>query len=134
MKQVININYHGRIIPIEVTAIEILKSYITNLENHFANELGKEEIINDIENRISELFQEHLTKGSVCITDEIVNSVINNMGMPNQIDDQTATGNDTNTSTRDEKNYPKESKRFFRKENRILLLKLMLSKNFCRNQ
>ncbi len=54
MKQVININFQGRVVPIEVSAFDILKSYTESLNRHFANEVGKEEIINDIESRIGE--------------------------------------------------------------------------------
>ncbi len=52
MKQVININFHGRVVPIEVTTFDILKQYTESLARYFANEEGKEEIINDIESRI----------------------------------------------------------------------------------
>ncbi|MGF2413585.1 PspC domain-containing protein [Ferruginibacter sp.] len=82
MKQVININFQGRVVPIETTAFEILKNYTDSLNRHFANEEGKEEIINDIESRIGELFQQRLTKGATCITDEDVNAIINSIGRP----------------------------------------------------
>src|ERR1041384_536526 len=82
MKKVININFQGRVIPIEETAYEILKQYIESLRQFFANEEGKEEIINDIEGRIGELFAEVLKKGSPCITDENVQTIINSMGRP----------------------------------------------------
>src|SRR6187401_2280798 len=82
MKQVININFQGRVVPIEVTAFDLLKSYTESLNRHFANEEGKEEIINDIESRIGELFQEKITKGATCITDDDVNAIIKNMGRP----------------------------------------------------
>ncbi len=82
MKQVININFQGRVVPIEVTAFEILKGYTESLSRYFANEEGKEEIINDIESRIGELFQERLKNGSTCITDDDVNAIIRSMGRP----------------------------------------------------
>lgn len=82
MKQVININFQGRVVPIEVTAFDMLKSYTESLSKHFANEEGKEEIINDIESRIGELFQERLKAGATCITDDDVSAVINSMGRP----------------------------------------------------
>ncbi|MBS1509308.1 MAG: PspC domain-containing protein [Bacteroidetes bacterium] len=82
MKQVININFQGRVVPIETTAFEILQNYTASLNRHFANEEGKEEIINDIESRIGELFQERLNKGATCITDDDVNAVINSIGRP----------------------------------------------------
>jgi phage shock protein PspC (stress-responsive transcriptional regulator) len=82
MKQVININFQGSVVPIETTAFEILKNYTESLNRHFVNEEGKEEIINDIESRIGELFQERLKKGATCITDDDVNAIINSMGRP----------------------------------------------------
>jgi phage shock protein PspC (stress-responsive transcriptional regulator) len=86
MKQVININFHGRVVPIEVSAFDMLKSYTDSLAAFFANEEGKEEIINDIENRIGELFQERLKKGATCITEEDVTAIINSMGRPEDFD------------------------------------------------
>ena len=86
MKKVININFQGRVIPIEETAYEILKQYVDSLRRYFINEEGKEEIINDIESRIAELFGETLKKGSTCITDDDVNAVINSIGRPEDFD------------------------------------------------
>jgi len=82
MKQVININFQGRVVPIETTAFEILKKYTDSLNRHFSNEEGKDEIINDIESRIGELFQQRLTKGATCITEDDVNAIINSIGRP----------------------------------------------------
>ncbi|HEY6976719.1 MAG TPA: PspC domain-containing protein, partial [Chitinophagaceae bacterium] len=82
MKKVININFQGRVIPIEESAYDILKQYIESLRRFFANEEGKDEIINDIEGRIAELFGESLKKGNTCITDEDVNGIIASMGRP----------------------------------------------------
>ena len=76
MKKVININFQGRVIPIEESAYDILKQYIESLRRYFANEESREEIINDIESRIGELFDERLKKGATCIADEDVNAVI----------------------------------------------------------
>ena len=63
MKKVININFQGRVIPIEETAYDMLKRYVESLRLFFANEEGRDEIINDIEGRIAELFGETLKKG-----------------------------------------------------------------------
>jgi phage shock protein PspC (stress-responsive transcriptional regulator) len=82
MKKVININFQGRVIPIEETAYELLKQYIESLRIYFAKEEGRDEIINDIEGRIAELFSERLKTGGTCITDEDVNVVIAGMGRP----------------------------------------------------
>ncbi|HYF32402.1 MAG TPA: PspC domain-containing protein [Chitinophagaceae bacterium] len=86
MKKVININFQGRVIPIEETAYDILQQYIDSLRKYFANEEGRDEIINDIEGRIAELCSERLKKGSTCITDEDVNAVIAGMGRPSDFE------------------------------------------------
>lgn len=86
MKKVININFQGRVIPIEESAYELLKKYTESLKTYFANEEGRDEIINDIENRIAELFNEELKKGSPCITDAHVEVVIKSIGRPEDFD------------------------------------------------
>ncbi|MBC7850571.1 MAG: PspC domain-containing protein [Chitinophagaceae bacterium] len=88
MKKVININFQGRVIPIEETAYELLKQYVDSLRQYFANEEGRDEIINDIEGRIAELFSERLKKGTNCITDDDVRAVVASMGRPEDFDAQ----------------------------------------------
>src|SRR3954449_5782865 len=90
MKKVININFQGRVIPIEETAYDILKQYVESLRRFFANEEGRDEIINDIEGRIAELFGEALKKGSTCITGEDVTTIINSMGRPEDFEAEEA--------------------------------------------
>ncbi|MGV3594890.1 MAG: PspC domain-containing protein [Sediminibacterium sp.] len=82
MKKVININFQGRVIPIEESAYDMLKQYVESLRKFFANEEGRDEIINDIEGRIAELFGDSLKKGATCITDDTVNEIIKSMGRP----------------------------------------------------
>lgn len=86
MKQVININFQGHVISIEVTAFEKVKHYIETLKKHFAQEEGGDEIINDIEGRIGELFHERIKSGASCITDSEVEEVIASIGRPEQFD------------------------------------------------
>jgi phage shock protein PspC (stress-responsive transcriptional regulator) len=124
MKQVININFQGRVVPIEVTAFELLKNYTESLNRHFANEEGKEEIINDIESRIGELFQEKLTKGATCITDDDVNAIIKAMGRPEEFETMDDTQSQSSASAAKEEQASSSSntsftgnKRLFRNEN-----------------
>ena len=79
MKKVININFQGQVIAIEETAYEILNKYIVSLKKYFSREEGGDEIVNDIENRIAELFGNRLKLGINCITDEDVESIINSI-------------------------------------------------------
>lgn len=74
-------------IPIEETAYDVLQRYTESLRRYFANEEGRDEIINDIEGRIGELFGEVLKKGNSCITDDDVNAIIASMGRPEDFDD-----------------------------------------------
>jgi phage shock protein PspC (stress-responsive transcriptional regulator) len=92
MKKIININFHGRVVPIEETAFDILNQYVESLRKYFANEEGRDEIINDIENRFAELFAERLKAGASCITDADVNSIIASMGRPEDFEAADADG------------------------------------------
>ncbi|HMG81981.1 MAG TPA: PspC domain-containing protein [Ferruginibacter sp.] len=113
MKQVININFHGHVVPIEVSAFDLLKQYTESLSRYFANEEGKEEIINDIESRIGELFQERLKAGSACITDNDVNAIIKSMGRPEEFEDQAPASDQSTAYTKPASMH----KRLYRDEN-----------------
>ena len=82
MNKVININFQGRILPIEEMAYETLKQYIESLRSYFANEEGRDEIINDIECRIAELCEDRLKKGTVCIAVGDIDLIIASIGRP----------------------------------------------------
>nr|MDQ6904807.1 PspC domain-containing protein [Bacteroidota bacterium] len=109
MKKVININFQGNVVPIEETSYELLKQYTESLRNYFANEEGRDEIINDIESRISELFQERIKNGSTCITDDDVNAIIKNMGRPQDFEDA-ENGDQPNNSSSSRTNESKDEK------------------------
>jgi len=80
MKKIININLAGRVVPIEDSAYESLQRYIDSLRRYFANEEGRDEIINDIESRIAELMSDKVRKGAAAITDADIEEIINSMG------------------------------------------------------
>lgn len=80
MKKIININLSGRVIPIEDAAYEKLQSYIESLRRYFANEEGRDEIINDIESRMAELMNDKIRLGAAAITEADVNEIISSMG------------------------------------------------------
>jgi phage shock protein PspC (stress-responsive transcriptional regulator) len=82
MNKVININFQGRILPIEEVAYETLKQYIESLRVYFANEEGRDEIINDIECRIAELCEDRLKKGTICIAVGDIDLIIASIGRP----------------------------------------------------
>ncbi len=129
MKQVININFQGRVVPIEVSAFDTLKEYTDSLRRYFANEEGRDEIINDIESRISELFQERLKGGATCVTDSDVEAIIKSIGRPEDFDEAAGGGGtdnagnagssnqNTGSQQQSSSNTTGGSKRLYRDEN-----------------
>ena len=87
MKKAIKINLSGIIFHIDEDAYEKLKSYLDTISRHFSNKQESKEIIDDIEARIAELFQERITGEAQVITVELVNEVIDIMGNPEDIAD-----------------------------------------------
>ncbi len=79
MQRIIQINIAGRILPIEEDAYIILKEYINTLCRQFTGDDGKE-IIEDIENRIAELFGIRLEGGVPAIDRADVQKVIDTLG------------------------------------------------------
>ena len=92
MKKIIQINLSGRAISIEEPAYEKLQQYIQQLRQHFASEESREEILNDIEGRISELLQEKLQRGLDAIAETELEEVIASIGRPEDFSDSTEPG------------------------------------------
>jgi phage shock protein PspC (stress-responsive transcriptional regulator) len=87
MQRIIQINIAGRIIPIEDDAYMLIKDYINALEQQFVNEEGNDEIIQDIESRISELFFIRLQSGAPAIDRSDVQKVIDTLGPASELND-----------------------------------------------
>ncbi len=79
MKKTININLAGFVFYIDEDAYEALQKYLNNIRTYLGNTEGKDEIIDDIESRIAELFSD---KQKQVITLTEVNEVIEVMGQP----------------------------------------------------
>jgi len=116
MNKVININFQGRILPIEEQAYEILKQYIESLRVYFANEEGRDEIINDIECRIAELCEDRLKKGTVCIAANDIDLIITSIGRPADFEAQD--GFEASTSQTQQNTSGNNSSNFYRDGNR----------------
>lgn len=85
MKKTLTVNLGGTVFHIDEDAYRLLDNYLSNLKLHFRKQEGAEEIVNDIENRISELFSEKLSAGSQVITIADVEEVIARMGKPEEL-------------------------------------------------
>lgn len=80
MKKNITINLCGRLYAIDEDAYELLNHYTDTLRNYFRKQEGGEEIANDIEERIAELFDELKENGVEAITIEHVQDIISRVG------------------------------------------------------
>lgn len=108
MKKTFNINLGGIVFHIDEDAYELLDKYLSNLRIHFSKEEGAEEIVHDMELRISELFSERLNDRKQVITLTDVEDIIAQMGKPEEFSDDTT--QDTNEYIKEEKG----PKRLFR--------------------
>lgn len=82
MKKTLTVNLGGTVFHIDEDAYRLLDNYLSNLRLHFRKQEGAEEIVNDMETRISELFSEKVATGSQVITIADVEEVIARMGKP----------------------------------------------------
>lgn len=86
MKKTLDIDIRGIVFHIDEDAFEILNNYLSEINNHFKSKMGHDDIINDIETRIVELFQEKLTDKKQVINIVDVEEVILVMGHPSDFD------------------------------------------------
>lgn len=86
MKKAIQANIRDRIFYIDEDAYALLQNYLHQLSAAFADDEGQE-IVSDIETRISELFDERCSQGYNVIDISYVNQVIDTVGRPEQLSD-----------------------------------------------
>ena len=98
MKKNITINMCGRLFQIDEDAYELLQQYIESLRQSFGKQEDGEEIVNDIEARVAELFDELCAQGLVAITIEHVKDIITRIGKPEEL-----TGDDEKEKDNQEK-------------------------------
>ena len=103
MKKTLTVNLGGTVYHIDEDAYVLLDNYLNNLRYYFRREEGAEEIVRDIENRIGELFDEYLRNGQQVITVENVEAVIERMGKPEQLDEETPESESSAGTRREER-------------------------------
>ena len=86
MKKNITINLCGRLFQIDEDAYEMLQHYTESLRASFGKEEGGEEIADDIEGRIGELFSDLKRQGVQAITIDHVSDIIKRIGNPEDMD------------------------------------------------
>lgn len=85
MKTSININLFGTVYAIDEDAHKLLDQYLTNLKSYFAKQEGGDEIADDIEHRIAELFWELKQQGTESICIEQVTQILHKIGNPEEM-------------------------------------------------
>ena len=120
MKKTLTVNLGGTVFHIDEDAYQLLDKYLTNLRLHFNKEEGSDEIMNDFEMRISELFNERIRLGYEVITIEHVEEVIKRMGKPEDLfENENIQEENKNQNTSNKENEGK--KRLMRDPDNMLL-------------
>lgn len=84
MNKTLTVNIGGMVFHIEEHAYEKLRKYLDAIRGYFTTSDGRDEIIQDVESRIAEMFSEKIKDSKEVIEEEDVNNVINIMGRPEQ--------------------------------------------------
>ncbi len=106
MEKNIEITICGISFSITEKGYDLLDNYLKEIKNFYTEE---NEIVNDIENRIAELFVEKLVGNKKSITEEDVNEIINILGHPTDFDNENSDSIEINTTTKKIKKH-----RFYR--------------------
>lgn len=89
MKKVITAGVGGRSFTINEDAYGRLESYL-NLFRAHVREVGTQEVMDELESRIAELFYEEVGDGARVVDLELVEKVISQLGMPDGSDSSAA--------------------------------------------
>jgi outer membrane lipopolysaccharide assembly protein LptE/RlpB len=82
MNKTVSVNIAGFAFNIEEQAYEVLRVYLKNIRNKFQNEEEQDEIMEDIEARVAELFHEKISAIKEVITETDVQEIMDIMGKP----------------------------------------------------
>ncbi|WP_010418200.1 PspC domain-containing protein [Anaerophaga thermohalophila] len=90
MKKVVTINIAGRSFYIDEDAFARLEEYLKKLEIWSREKEGGQEIYDDIEARIRELFEDKINPTTGVITIDLVEEIVNTMGQPEDFSEEPA--------------------------------------------
>lgn len=116
MNKTVNINLGGIFFHIDEDAYQKLTRYFDAIKRSLSNSNGQEEIMNDIEIRISELLTERLGSDKQVVSSKNVDEVISIMGQPEdyRLDDEAETNGTTSSFT-------KTAKKLYRDKEKALV-------------
>ncbi len=119
MKKTFTINLNNTVFHIDSDAYDVLKDYLSELHKYFAKEEDGVDILNDIEARIAELFQNKMNERKNVIIEEDVLEVIETMGRPSQFGETIEEEGGEEFETKEEKKS-KHKKLYRDIDNRLL--------------
>lgn len=96
MNKTVTVNIGGMVFHIEEQAYEQLRKYLEAIRGYFTTSDGRDEIIQDIESRIAEMFSERIGTSRQVLLPSDVDHIINVMGKPEQVagaDDENSNAN-----------------------------------------
>lgn len=107
MKKTIQVNLSGQVFTLDEDAYDRLASYLNQIGRLYQNSPGKDEILQDIEVRIAELFTERLDDTREVVNLSDVDHIVEIMGRPEQFDEgfEAEEAQHTNTSFRSKRLY-----------------------------
>ena len=92
MNKTVTVSIGGIVFHIDENAYEMFRRYLESIRSHFTSSEGRDEIMQDIESRVAEMFQERIKDSKEVITVEDVEEVTTIMGKPEQFSDSEAEG------------------------------------------
>ncbi|MDD2293368.1 MAG: PspC domain-containing protein [Bacteroidales bacterium] len=110
MKKVINVGIGGRSFTIDEDAYRKLDAYLNNFRTKAHMGCQTKEVMDDLEMRIAELFEQELGSKSEVVNLALVNKVISQLGMP----DGSAGDGGYSTNDNKEQYQATGTKRFYR--------------------
>lgn len=114
MNKTVAANLSGIIFNIEDNAYDKLGQYLETIRGYFRQSEGDEEIMQDIEARIAELFQERISDSKQVINMKDVDEVIAIMGQPEDYFDPNAEEEEASSERTTRTARPRGPKRIFR--------------------
>lgn len=88
MEQTVSINLAGMVFHIEKPAYDVLEQYLSDIRQQLSQNNNAEDVLQDVENRMAELFEQRLGNRKEVITHQEVEAVKEEMGAPDSFRDE----------------------------------------------
>ena len=116
MNKTVSIHLQGVPFIFEEQAYDRLNQYLLRLREVLQKEEGSDEIIQDVELRMVELLQQHLTPFKQVVELSIIEQIISKLGQPEDFTEETSSGNEAPNETE-----VQTEKRLFRDGDRAMI-------------